>query len=118
MGFWILIYHIAESSDWIDHDQNDHYVPAKFAGEGFVHCASLGQLENVADRHFYGKNELFLIEIDPTCLEARTIYENLDGKKEKYPHIYGVIEKSAIKRVFPIACNNTGTFAGVFENIL
>lgn len=113
-----MIYHIAEAKEWDAHVQDDQYVPERYAGEGFVHCAEVRQLEGVADLHFRNRRDLLLLEIDPTLLDAKTTYENLDGKGEKFPHIYGSIDKAAVQRSVPIECNEDGLFAGVFERAL
>ena len=51
----------------------------------------------------------------PTKLEPETRYEQ--GGKEKSPHIYGPINKDAVRRTMNIRCNDDGYFEGVFDNI-
>ncbi len=51
----------------------------------------------------------------PTRLEPETRYEQ--GGKEKFPHIYGPINKDAVNRTKEIQCNDDGYFEGVFDNI-
>ena len=51
----------------------------------------------------------------PTRLQPETRYEQ--GGREKYPHIYGPINKDAIRRSVPVACNADGLFGGVFDAI-
>ncbi len=113
-----MIYHIAEAKDWDAPGQHDYYVPERYAGEGFVHCSEVRQLEGVANRHFRNRRDLLLLEIDPTVLEAKTVYENLDGKGDKFPHIYGNIDKVAVLHSVPVQCNDDGSFAGVFERAI
>ena len=51
----------------------------------------------------------------PTRLEPETRYEQ--GGKEKFPHIYGPINKDAVSRTIEVRCNDDGLFQGVFDNI-
>lgn len=72
-------------------------------------------MEAVASHHFQGRDDLVILELMPTRLEPETRYEQ--GGKEKFPHIYGLINKDAVSRTIEIRCNDDGYFEGVFENI-
>ena len=83
--------------------------------EGFIHCSEQHQLEAVASRHFKGRDDLLILELMPTKLDPETRYEQ--GGEEKFPHIYGRINKNAVKRTVQIRCKDDGLFEGVFDNI-
>ena len=51
----------------------------------------------------------------PTKLEPETRYEQ--GGKEKFPHIYGPINKDAVNRTIEVRCNDDGLFQGVFDDV-
>ena len=51
----------------------------------------------------------------PTRLDHETRYEQ--GGKEKYPHIYGPINRDAVNGTTAIRCNDDGLFEGAFDNI-
>jgi len=110
-----LIYHIAHKSEWDAQASSTAYAPSRYEGEGFIHCSETHQLEKVANKHFKGKTDLLVLELMPTRLDAETKYEQ--GGEEKYPHIYGTINKSAIVRTVPVRCRPDGTFGGVFAGI-
>lgn len=110
-----MIYHIAISSEWETQADRSTYAPDRYQEDGFIHCSECHQLELVAEANFRGRDDLVLLEIMPTRLEPETRYEQ--GGKEKYPHIYGLINKDAVNRTIEIQCNDNGLFEGVFDGI-
>ena len=110
-----LIYHIAIRTEWESYADAHTYQPDRNGRDGFIHCSELYQLESVADYSFRGRRDLLLLEIMPTKLEPETRYEQ-DGK-EKYPHIYGPINKDAVARTMEVGSNSDGRFRGVFDRI-
>lgn len=110
-----MIYHIAVRREWETQADRSTYAPDRYREDGFIHCSERHQLEPVAESNFRDRNDLLLLEIKPTNLEPETRYEQ--GGKEKYPHIYGPINKDAINRTIAIQCNDDGSFEGVFDGI-
>ena len=110
-----MIYHIAIRAEWESQAEASTYAPDRYQEEGFIHCSEQHQLEAVASRHFQGRDDLLILELMPTKLEPETRYEQ--GGKEKFPHIYGLINKDAVNRTIEIRCNDDGLFEGVFDNI-
>ena len=92
-----------------------HVRADRYREDGFIHCSELQQLERVAEYNLRGRSDLLLLEIMPTRLQPETRYEQ--GGREKYPHIYGPINKDAITRTVPVSCNSDGLFEGVFDAI-
>ena len=89
------------------------YAPLNFEEEGFIHCCDLHQLELVASRYFPGRDDLVVLELIPTELDPETKYEK--SGDERFPHIYGPINKSAINQVLEFQCNPDGEFNAVFS---
>ncbi len=110
-----MIYHIAIKAEWESQAHEPEYAPKRYQEDGFIHCSEQHQLEVVASRHFQGRVDLLLLEIVPTRLEPETRYEQ--GSKEKFPHIYGRINRDAVNRTIEIQCNDNGLFEGVFDGI-
>jgi uncharacterized protein (DUF952 family) len=96
-----MIYHIATALDWESQRHNTDYVPTDYNREGFIHCCSQEQLAGVMERYFNGKTGLVLLHLDVLKLTATVKYE-LSTNNEKYPHIYGPINREAIVNVMPI----------------
>lgn len=109
-----MIYHIAEQTIWLAQQDADTYQPTEFKQEGFIHCSDLQQVERTANNYYQGRDDLVLLEIDPTQLIPETRYENLLGGTEKFPHVYGEINKSAVQQVIALRWSEEGGL--VFSN--
>ena len=110
-----MIYHIAIRSEWESQSGAGTYAPARYEKDGFIHSSEQYQLEPVADYNFRGRDDLVLLELMPTKLEPETRYEQ--GGKEKYPHIYGPINKDAVNRAIEVRSDSDGSFGGVFDDL-
>ena len=110
-----MIYHIAVRDEWECQANAPTYVPSRYKRDVFIHCSERHQLEPVAGHNFRGRNDLVVLELMPTRLEPETRYEQ--GGKEKFPHIYGPINKDAVSRTIEVRCNDDGLFQGVFDGI-
>jgi uncharacterized protein (DUF952 family) len=102
-----IIFHIARSEAWAGRDAGvssedqaaGSYRPEMFPVEGFVHCSRLDQVVKVADIRFRGQKGLVLLCIDTDKVTAEIRYENLEGGRELFPHIYGEINTDAVVQV-------------------
>ncbi|PEX82650.1 hypothetical protein CN450_21750 [Bacillus cereus] len=68
--------------------------------EGFIHCSLFEQALKVAVKHFSDEEEVLLLTIDPSLVQAEIKYE-LASNGQEYPHVYGVINVEAIIEVVP-----------------
>ena len=110
-----MIYHIATRTEWESQADAPRYAPGRYEADGFIHCSEQQQLEPVAGFNFRGRDDLVLLELMPTKLDPETRYEQ--GGREKYPHIYGPINKDAVNRTIDVRCNDDGLFENVFDSI-
>ena len=110
-----MIYHIAVRHECEAQAESPTYAPCRYREDGFIHCSERHQLELVAGCIFRGRSDLVLLELMPTKLDAEIRYEQ--GGAEKYPHIYGPINKDAVNRAIEIQCDVDGLFEGVFDAI-
>jgi uncharacterized protein (DUF952 family) len=108
------IYHLTPADYYHRQPKHQSYTPATFFQEGFVHCTS-GEtmLLEVANRYFADFQEsLLALQIDPAKLTAPLKFEppirpsqapplpNYSTQEAcpiLFPHIYGPIERAAIK---------------------
>jgi uncharacterized protein (DUF952 family) len=104
------IYYIARQHEFEEAQAIGHITPPSFNEEGFVHCSFVHQTIRVANTYFHGQSDLLILEIDRTKLAAPVIEENLSGGADLYPHIYGILNLSAIQAVFPLPCAKDGGF--------
>lgn len=92
------IYYITTAQELATAEETGLLIPPSFDDEGFIHCSFEHQTQAVLKKHFGDHHELIVLELDRTRLAAPVIEENLSGGAELYPHIYGIINLSAIQR--------------------
>ena len=98
----MFIYHIAEKAKWNEALKAGSYVPGTYQQDGFIHCSLEKQVLVVAKRNFQHYNDLVLLKIDSNLILAPLIFENLEGKDELFPHIYGTLPMNAVVASLPL----------------
>ncbi len=96
-----MIYHITSTLDWESQEGKPDFIPADYHKEGFIHCCTDAQLAGVRERYSKGKTGLVLLHVDETKLKAELRFEISTGQ-EKFPHVYGAINRDAIVEVVTI----------------
>lgn len=99
------IFHIIDSSTWQKVKNKEQYFGDSLKTQGFIHCCLPSQVDFVLKLWFPNRDDLLLLEIDSTKLNSRLVFENLEGGEEKFPHIYGPINKNAIIAWYPSGKN-------------
>jgi uncharacterized protein (DUF952 family) len=102
------ILHLAAEADWAA--AGSVYTPPGFAEDGFVHCSAPHQVAHVAEARFAGRHDLVVLTIDPTRLAAPVVWEDLAGEGQRFPHVYGPIERTAVVEVRPYRPGPDGHF--------
>ena len=94
------IYHLALRREWDEavarggpYDRST--IGRSLADEGFIHCSFEDQVASVA-RRFYDGEDVVLLTVDPTRVDADIVVENLDGGDERFPHVYGPLPLAAV----------------------
>ena len=105
------IYHITTREAWEESITEGSYRPEAFADEGFIHCSTREQVVGVADARFRGRSGLVLLRIDTDRVAAEIVYENLEGGRELFPHIYGGLNARAVVEVLEFEPGADGRFA-------
>lgn len=90
-----MIYHVTTVEEWEADTHPDHFTPAGFSSEGFIHACSQEQLAGVLSRYFSNVSNLVALSIDEYELKPELKYER-GTNNELFPHIYGPINRSAI----------------------
>lgn len=75
--------------------------------DGFIHLSSRAQVEETAARHFAGRTELLLVEIDPDKLGVALKWEISRGGA-RFPHLYAPLALAAVTRVAPLPLDADG----------
>ncbi len=105
IGEMIMITKVITKRNWEIAKINGEINEVSLKEEGFIHCSSLEQALNVAQKHFVHEEDVLLLTIDPTLLKAETKYEPASNGQE-YPHVYGVINVDAIVDVVTLPKEN------------
>jgi uncharacterized protein (DUF952 family) len=91
------IYHLVPPSTW--RTQVDvPYEASSLASEGFIHCSKADQVERVANLFYAAEPELLVLVIDTDRLTSVLRDEDI-GTGERFPHVYGPINREAIRTV-------------------
>lgn len=75
--------------------------------DGFVHLSTAEQLPGTASKHYAGREDLRLVEVDLTALADTLRWEPSRGGA-LFPHIYGNLLMTAVGLVRGLAIDGTG----------
>ena len=114
----MIILHLAPEARWLAWPDGADYLPAEYQHDGFVHCtAGDALLLAVANRYYRQHPGGFVaLSIDGARLTAPLRWEApADGLAERFPHVYGAIDRAAIVAVRRAERAADGTFLGLDE---
>jgi uncharacterized protein (DUF952 family) len=111
-----LTLHLTPEVVWAAASHASHYVPERFAVEGFVHCTDGEErVLDVGNRYYRGDERPYVVlEIEIAGVGANAIYEDDAGH---YPHIYGPIDCDAVVRVRRVHRAQDGSFVAVGDPV-
>jgi uncharacterized protein (DUF952 family) len=78
-------------------------IGRSLAEEGFIHCSTAVQVAATAERFYGGRDDVLVLEIDPSRLDAEVRVEDLAASGEEFPHVYGPVPLSAVVDVVPLS---------------
>ena len=111
-----MIVHIVKRSEWAEAVGRGTYAPASLRAEGFIHCSTIAQVIDTANRFYRGQNGLVVLCIDERRLKAELKHEAPAEPRreaaagEMFPHLYGELNVDAIVRVVELPCEADGSF--------
>ncbi len=76
--------------------KKEDYLPKSLSQEGFIHFSNKEQLLQTAHRYFLDEKDLWVLAVDVDKLNAKLVYEDLLGRGEVFPHLYGPLNLSAV----------------------
>ena len=96
----------------------ESYAPVSLENEGFIHCSTLAQVIDTANRFYRGQYDLVVLHIDESRLKAELKYEapammHGESAGELFPHLHGELNVDAVVRMVELPCEVDGSFAGV-----
>ncbi len=106
-----VIYHLVPVDYWEEQPVDRPYVPVDFEREGFIHCTrGDAQLAIVANRYYRNDpREWLVLVIDEQAVTSEMKYEP-GHEGLLYPHIYGSLNREAIREVLHAPRDADGTF--------
>ncbi len=95
---------------WQAVENSAAYVADTLQQEGFIHCTGEPERLVWVANHFYRQiaGDFVILVIDPSALQAELRWEEADG--HLFPHVYGPINRDAVKEVQPFPRNEQGFF--------
>lgn len=106
-----IIYHLVPIDYWETQPTDQPYTPADYVRDGFIHCTQgADQLAVVANRYYRNDPQAWMVLVlDEQAITAQVKYES-GGDGLLYPHIYGGLNRDAIREVLPMPRDPDGTF--------
>jgi len=112
-----MIFHITTYKEWEKAQADGEYSAASLNSDGFIHCSTSKQTEDTANIFYKGQNGLVLLCIDEDKLKSELKFENPSKSGQHkpdvgnlFPHIYGPINISAVKKAVDFSTNENGFF--------
>ena len=107
-----MIYHLLPAVDVQAALAGAEIAPASLAAEGFIHASEdEAQAIGVANRRYANAGGLAALVIDEGRVRAE-IKRETASNGERYPHIYGPLERSAVVGVRRLRRGGEGRFTG------
>jgi uncharacterized protein (DUF952 family) len=100
------IYHLVLRRLW-EENADRPYRPESLAAEGFIHCSFAEQVARSANRFYAEAADLLLLHIDAQRLTSPLREEAADNG-EIFPHIYGPLNRDAVRKVEGMARGSDG----------
>lgn len=110
-GGIMIILHNMTAQKWNSVKNNSSFGDDQLETEGFLHCSPLYYWHRVAVRFDNDNTDMVLLLIDTDKLTSPVKWEDGSrGMGYMYPHVYGVINISAVVDVLPYLRNDDGTW--------
>ncbi|MBZ5580060.1 MAG: DUF952 domain-containing protein [Acidobacteriia bacterium] len=109
------LFHLATRNAWQQAVAHGTYAPESLQTEGFIHCSTVAQIVETANRWYRGRSDLLLLQIDARRLTADLRHEppvhpGDERRAQCFPHIYGPLNLDAVDRMMEFPCDREGTF--------
>ena len=104
-----VFFHLVPGAYYRDCDASAPYKPATFLDEGFIHCTDgLDNVTAVGNRYYKDDLRMYVVlVIDRAKVQPEIRYED---PERIYPHIYGPLNRDAIREVLPLMRSPGGAF--------
>lgn len=105
-----MILHCMKKTTWEHHKEKEYWGTRNIDADGFIHCSTVEYFWRVAPQFCDTEEALVLICIDESKLTSKVRYEVGGDCGRKYPHIYGLVNNSAVTQVLPFLKDAQGNY--------
>jgi uncharacterized protein (DUF952 family) len=103
-----VVYHVCRTLEWDTAVASGRYAgSSQDLADGFIHCSAAAQVVASVARHRAGQDGLTILEIDAALLGDALRWEPSRGG-QLFPHIYGDLRPSAVRRAAPLPLGRDG----------
>lgn len=106
------LFHLAVRAEWERALEAGEYrrstIDTTLEEEGFLHASFAEQVQGVADRYYRDRDDIVLLRVDPSRLDVEVRVEDLGGRGESYPHLYGPLPTEAVVAVTAVPLGADG----------
>lgn len=93
-----MIFKIVRSSDWFATERDGRFEgSAQDAQDGYIHFSTATQLAETLARHYAAMDDLLLLAVDEAELGPSLRWEVSQSRGERFPHLYGALNVTAVK---------------------
>ncbi|HEX6982275.1 MAG TPA: DUF952 domain-containing protein [Balneolaceae bacterium] len=111
-----ILFHITTREVFSEFKNSNSYEPESIEAEGFIHCSGGDQLNETANRLFANQPKILLLVINVSTLRPEVKYELDEETGQKFPHIYGPLNKDSIIDKIDIQAEEDGSFDISFKS--
>lgn len=104
------ILHCMKKSIWEERKNKEYWGQRNLDAEGFLHCSTIDYFWRIVWHFEEEQDEFVIVCIDEKKLESEVRYEDGDNCGRTYPHIYGLVNNSAVVDVLPFLRDASGKY--------
>lgn len=105
-----MILHCMKKSIWEERKNKEYWGQRNLDSEGFLHCSIIEYFWRIVWLFEEEQDEFVIVCIDEKKLESEVRYEDGDNCGRTYPHIYGLVNNSAVVDVLPFLRDASGKY--------
>ena len=105
-----MILHCMKKSIWEERKNKEYWGQRNLDTEGFLHCSTIGYFWRIVWLFEEEQDEFVIVCIDEEKLESEVRYEDGDNCGRAYPHIYGLVNKSAVVDTLSFLRDESGKY--------
>ena len=105
-----MILHCVKKSIWEERKNKEYWGQRNLDAEGFLHCSTIDYFWRIIWLFEEEQEEFVIVCIDEEKLESEVCYEDGDNCGRAYPHIYGLVNNSAVVDVLPFLRDASGKY--------